>query len=76
VDSQCAGRHANVIDVAAKKAVATLDGKTFGANRLKFTPDGKLVLITSLSNGDLVIYDSASRKGFKRVKIGHGAAGT
>src|SRR5437868_14916332 len=53
----------------------TLDAKTFGANRLKFTPDGKLVLISSLGEGDLVIYDAASRKQFKRVKIGHGAAG-
>jgi YVTN family beta-propeller protein len=54
---------------------ATLDAQTFGANRLKFTPDGKLVLISSLGGGDLVIYDSASRKEFKRVRIGHGAAG-
>jgi YVTN family beta-propeller protein len=52
-----------------------VDAKTFGANRLKFTPDGKLVLISSLSNGDLVIYDAASREEFKRVHIGHGAAG-
>ena len=49
--------------------------KTFGANRLKFTPDGKLVLISSLRDGDLVIYQAASRKEFKRVRIGHGAAG-
>jgi len=54
---------------------ATLDAKTFGANRLKFTPDGKLVLISSLGDGDLVIYEAASRKQFKRVHIGHGAAG-
>ena len=47
----------------------------FGANRRKFTPDGKLVLISSLGNGDLVIYDAASRKEFQRVQIGHGAAG-
>ncbi len=53
----------------------SLDAKTFGANRLKFTPVGKRVLITSLGDGDLVIYDTASRKEFKRVKIGHGAAG-
>ncbi len=65
----------SVIDIAAKKAVATIPAKVFGANRLKFTPDGKHVLITSLRDGDLVIYDAASRKEFKRVKIGHGAAG-
>ena len=65
----------SVIDLATRKVVATLDAKTFGANRLKFTPDGKLVLISRLGDGDLVIYDAASRKEFKRVRIGHGAAG-
>lgn len=62
-------------DIASRKVIATLDAKVFSANRLKFTPDGKLVLISSLSNGDLVIYDAASRKEHERVKIGHGAAG-
>jgi YVTN family beta-propeller protein len=65
----------SVVDLTTRTVTATLDAKTFGANRLKFTPDGKLVLISSLRGGDLVIYDAASRKEFKRVKIGHGAAG-
>ena len=65
----------SVIDLGTRKVVATLDAKAFGANRLKFTPDGKLVLISRLGDGDLLIYDAASRKEFKRVHIGHGAAG-
>ncbi len=65
----------SVIDTLNKKVTATLPAKVFGANRLKFTPDGKLVLIASLGDSDLVIYDVASRQLFKRVKIGHGAAG-
>lgn len=65
----------SVIDLASRKVTATLDAKAFGANRLKFTPDGKLVFISLLGGGDLVIYDAASRKEFKRVPIGHGAAG-
>jgi len=65
----------SVIELATRTVTATLDSKTFGANRLKFTPDGKLVLISSLRDGNLVIYDAASRKEFKRVQIGHGAAG-
>ena len=65
----------SIIDIAAKKVTATLDAKVFGANRLKFTPDGKRVFITSLGNGDLVVYDVASRREFKRVPLGHGAAG-
>jgi YVTN family beta-propeller protein len=65
----------SLIDTANKKVTATLDAGIFGANRLKFTPDGKLALISSLRNADLFIYDVGSRKEFKRVKIGHGAAG-
>jgi WD40 repeat protein len=75
MDGKCAGRHASVVDLTTRTVTATLDAKTFGANRLKFPPDGKLVLISSLGNGDLVIYDASSRKEFKRVQIGHGAAG-
>lgn len=65
----------SIVDIAGKKRIATLDAKVFGANRLKFTLDGKLALISSLGSGDLVIYDVAARKESKRVPIGHGAAG-
>lgn len=65
----------SVINLSTRTVTATLDAKTFGANRLKFTPDGRLVLISSLGDGGLVIYDAATRKAFRRVKIGHGAAG-
>ena len=46
-----------------------------GANRLKFTPDGNLVFISSLQSGELTIYDTKSHKEVKRLRIGHGAAG-
>jgi YVTN family beta-propeller protein len=65
----------SVIDVASKKVVQTLDAKVRGANRLKFTPDGKLVLVSSLGGPELTILSAATRKDVKRVKIGHGAAG-
>lgn len=53
----------------------TLAAHVAGANRLKFTPDGKLVLVSSLGGSDLVIIDAGSRRDVKRLKIGHGAAG-
>ena len=65
----------SVVDIAGKKVVATLDAKVNGANRLKFTKDGKLALISLLGGTDLVVYDTASRKEIKRIPIGHGAAG-
>jgi len=65
----------SIIDLPAKKVAATLDARVLGANRLKITPDGRLALISSLRNGDLVVYDVARRQELKRVPIGHGAAG-
>lgn len=65
----------SVIDLKTKKNVATIQANVEGANRLKFTKDGKYVLISMLGGGDLVVYDAASRREFKRVPIGHGAAG-
>ncbi|MFC0516763.1 YncE family protein [Mucilaginibacter angelicae] len=65
----------SIIDIAAKKVTATIDAKAVGANRLKFTPDGKRVLITSLRTGDLFIYDAVSHQQLKRLNTGHGAAG-
>jgi YVTN family beta-propeller protein len=53
----------------------TLAANVTGANRLKFTPDGKLVLVSILSGPDLAIFDAAARREVKRVKIGSGAAG-
>lgn len=64
-----------VIDPEAKKVKAKIDAKVFGANRLKFTPDGKWVFISSLRSGELAIYDARSHKEVKRLKIGRGAAG-
>ncbi|WP_188937401.1 YncE family protein [Puia dinghuensis] len=65
----------SIVDLRAKNLATKIDAKVNGANRLKFTPDGKLVFISSLGSGDLTIYDAASRKEVKRLKIGHGAAG-
>jgi YVTN family beta-propeller protein len=64
-----------IIDLAAKKLKTTIDAKALGANRLKFTPDGKRVLVTSLRTGDLFIYDAATHQEIKRLSTGHGAAG-
>ncbi len=65
----------SIIDLAKKRLSATLKAKVLGANRLKFTPDGKLALISSLRDGNLVVYNTATRMEVKRIPIGHGAAG-
>ncbi len=65
----------SVIDLPGKKVVQTLDANVRSANRLKFTPDGKRVLVSTLGGPDLVILDAGTRKEIKRVPIGRGAAG-
>ena len=65
----------SIIDYATKKVADTLHSDTRSANRLKFTPDGKHVLVSLLGSPDLVILDAATRKVIKRVPIGTGAAG-
>jgi YVTN family beta-propeller protein len=65
----------SVIDVEKKSVVETLNIPTRFANRLKFTLDGKLVLISDLGSNDLVVVDAASRKEVKRIKLGGGSAG-
>ncbi len=65
----------SVVDLGAKKLTAKIDAKVFGANRLKFTTDGKMVFIASLRTGELTVYDARSQKELKRLKVGQGAAG-
>jgi len=65
----------SIVDNANAKALQTLDANVRGANRLKFTPDGRYALVSMLRSLDLVILDTHTRREVKRVPIGHGAAG-
>jgi YVTN family beta-propeller protein len=65
----------SVIDLASKKVVATISAPSRMANRVKFTLDGKLVLVSDLGSGDFIVLDAATRKETKRLKLGRGVAG-
>ena len=65
----------SVLDAADKKVVDTLSVNVRGANRLKFTPDGALALVSTLGGPELVIVDAKTRREVKRLAIGRGAAG-
>ena len=65
----------SIIDLASKKVVQTLDANVRGANRLKFTLDGKRAFVSSLGGADLAVFDVSTRKDIKRIKLGRGAAG-
>ncbi len=63
----------SVIDLAAKKVVDTLHVDVPGANRLKFTPDGRYVLVSPGSA--LVVLDAATRKVVERLTDIHASGG-
>jgi YVTN family beta-propeller protein len=65
----------SIIDVATKKVVQTVNADVKSANRVKFTPDGRLVLISLLGGSDLVVMDAKSRGVIKRLNLGGGSAG-
>ncbi len=54
--------------------ISDIDTKVLGLHRLKFTPDGKYVCIVSVKTGELLFYDSKTRKEVKKINAGQGAA--
>ncbi len=65
----------SIVNVATKRVVQTLAANVPRANRLKFTPDGQLVFVSSLGLADVAVFNAASRTEVKRIKVGTGAAG-
>jgi len=70
-----------VIDLASRRAILTFPIPVDHANRLKFTPDGKRVLVSGLGaasapNADnLAVLDVPTRKEIKGFALGGGSAG-
>jgi YVTN family beta-propeller protein len=74
----------SIINFASKKVVQTVPISAAGANRLKFTPDGRHVLVSGLGMGgpgaapsgsSLVVLDAAGSREVKQLNLGGGAAG-
>ena len=65
----------SIIELASKRVSETLQANVPGANRLKFTPDGKLVFISSISGSGVTILDAGTHKEVKRIDAKKGAAG-
>ena len=63
----------SVIDTAHKNVIATIQANARGANRLKFTPDGKKALVSA--GAELLVFDVATQKEVKRLQIGRGGGG-
>ena len=65
----------SVIDAVAKRVVQTLRLGTQRTNRLKFTPDGRRVLLTDRDGGELLVLDAATRELVKRIPVGRRPSG-
>lgn len=65
----------SIVDVGQKKVVQTVDLKTRHSNRLKFTTDGKRVLVSDPPAGEVVVLEASSRKETARIKVGNGPEG-
>jgi DNA-binding beta-propeller fold protein YncE len=74
-----------IVDTVSKTLAQTIDAPgVMGANRVKFTTDGKRVLISRLSGrgatganvgGNIVVYDAATRSEIRRIDAGGGVGG-
>ncbi|HKE28594.1 MAG TPA: YncE family protein [Bryobacteraceae bacterium] len=65
----------SVVSLAEQRVTHTFRVNTKRSNRLKFTPDGRLALITDLDAGDLVVYERATLRQLKRMPLGRQPAG-
>lgn len=63
------------IDLQSKNVNFISGLNAMGANRLKFSPDGNLVFVSSLRSGDLFVIDTKNHQLIKKVKLGRGCAG-
>jgi len=59
----------SIINVASREVVQTLDLGMQDANRLKFTPDGRVLIIDGEA-ASVVVLDAASRTVIKRISMG------
>jgi YVTN family beta-propeller protein len=65
----------SIIDIASKKVIETVQVGSKHSNRLKFTRDGKLVLISDPEANEVLVLDAASRKVARKIPVGNSPEG-
>lgn len=63
----------SIIDTGARAVAATIDSGMAGAHRIKFTPDGRRVMVVSVKTGAVAIYEASTRALVKTFQTGRGA---
>jgi len=59
----------SIVDTQSKKVIGTIPALTKHSNRLKFTPDGKMVLISDPESNQVLALDAKSRKLLQRIAV-------
>lgn len=62
-----------IVDIAAGKVLHNIALGLDGGHRLKFTPDGKRVMVVSVKTGKLLVLDATSHAVVKTMITGRGA---
>ena len=65
----------SIIDTATKQVAYGFDAKTKRSNRVKFTRDGRWVLVSDLGAGELLVFDARTRTERARLPMGRGVTG-
>ena len=65
----------SIVDWKTHAVTGTIDAGVLTANRLRFTPDRKLAVISREKSGEVAVIDVATRKVVKKIQVGTGAAG-
>ena len=65
----------SIINVPEKKLIDSISFEGGLNNRIKFTKDGKYVLMNELQGNELRIWEVATRKEVKRIDVGEGGEG-
>ncbi len=65
----------SIIDTATKRVSYNFDAKTKRSNRLKFTTDGRWVLVSDLGAGELLVFDARTRSEHARIPMGQAPTG-
>ena len=69
------GGSVTIIDLAKNQATATFDIGTKRSNRIKFSRDGKVALVSDLEAGQLIVLYVPGRQVLKRIDVGRAPEG-
>jgi YVTN family beta-propeller protein len=65
----------SIIDTASAQVIGSFDAHTQRSNRVKFTTDGRLALVSDLSGGEVIIFDALTHGERARLKLGRSPTG-